>query len=85
MRPVPIPDRLVRANQIRQVIGAPGGDLLDAQVAPVEAVVENYSGSPLLSVRIQLEGDDLARLVAGEHVWLRMWGHIVPFEVEVGP
>lgn len=44
-----------------------------------------FDGVPLLSVRVVLEGDDLEKLQAGDHVWLRFWGHIVPFEIETGP
>jgi hypothetical protein len=85
VRPVPITDEMVTSRRQRIVVGAPGGDLLDGQVAPVEALVEQFGGAPLLSVRVVLEGDDLERLTRGEHVWLRFWGHMVPFEIEVGP
>lgn len=86
MRPVPIPDHLVTVHQKRVVVGAPGGDLLNSQVAPVEAVVEHFVGdAPMLSVRLQLEEGDLDSLRANPHIWLRFWGHMVPFEVECEP
>lgn len=92
MRPVPIPDLLVKPNQVRCVIGAPGGDLLDSEIEPVEAVVEAFSGvhadrpvSRLYSVRMKLEGDDLKKLQDGDHVWVHFWGVVVPFSADVGP
>lgn len=36
MRPVPIPDHLVRPGQIRRVLAPPSGDLCDPHVAPIE-------------------------------------------------
>jgi hypothetical protein len=85
MHPVPIPSSLVQPNQTRRVISAPGGDLLDTSVAPVEALVEDHQGSPLYSVRVQLDRGDLQRLNRGDKVWVRFWGVIPPFEIEVGP
>jgi len=39
MRPVPIPDELVPPWGERKVISPPDGDLLNEEIAPVEAIV----------------------------------------------
>lgn len=88
MRPTPIPDAEVWAGATRKVISPPDGDLTNPHIAPVEALVDRSpsTGAVNLSVRCELEGDDLAKLQAGGTVWLTFWGHMVPFAgTVVGP
>lgn len=84
MRPVPIPDELVGPTQRRVVISAPDGDLTSTSIAPVEALIEYFGGSPLYSVRVALEEDDLIALGRGSHVWVRFMGVMPVFDVELG-
>lgn len=84
MRPVPIPDELVGPTQRRVVIGPPNGDLTDSSIAPVEALLEHYQDAVLYSVRIALEPDDIIALGMGSHVWVKFWGVMPPFDVELG-
>ena len=85
MRPTPIPDHDIWAGAVRRVISPPGGDLTDPDIAPVEALVDRSpsTGAVNLSVRCELEGDDLAKLQAGGTVWLTFWGGMVPWAATV--
>lgn len=87
MRPTPIPDAEVWEGATRLVVAAPDGDLTNPDIAPVEALVDRApSGARNLSVRCELEDDDLAKLAAGGTVWLTFWSAMVPFAVSVvGP
>lgn len=84
MRPVPIPDDIIWEGAERKVFTAPGGDLLDPDIAPVEALVDFPTSPdvPVISVRIALEDGDLVNLAEGGHVWISMYGHLVPFSVD---
>lgn len=70
MRPTPIPDELVPPGMRRLVIAAPDGDLLNPDVAPVEALVSERNGQRVFATRWQLESGDLEMLTAGGYVWL---------------
>lgn len=85
MRPTPIPDAEVWEGAVRRVISPPDGDLTNPDIAPVEAVIDRSpsTGAVNLSVRMELEDDDLEKLAAGGMVWVTFWGHIVPFAVTV--
>jgi len=85
VRPTPIPDAEVWAGAERRVIAAPGGDLTDPEIAPVEALVDRSptTGAVNLSVRLVLEEGDLEKLAAGGTIWLTFWGHMVPWAVSV--
>lgn len=85
MRPTPIPDAEVWEGATRKVFAAPGGDLTDTQVAPVEALVDQSpaTGGMTASVRCVLEDDDLANLQAGGTVWLTFWGGMIPWAATV--
>lgn len=85
MRPTPIPDAEVWAGAVRRVFAAPGGDLTDADVAPVEALVDRSpkTGVINLSCRCVLEDGDLEKLAAGGVVWVTFWGAMVPWAVAV--
>lgn len=83
MRPVPIPDEVIWPGGRRLVMSAPNGDLLDPDIAPVEAIEEQVDGRRVLSVRCALEPGDLEKLAAGGHVWVSFWGGMPPFDVAV--
>lgn len=90
MRPAPIPAEAVWEGGRRIVVAAPGGDLADPTIAPVEAVIDQPDSLPQghkrLSVRCVLEPGDLDKLTAGGHVWISFYGYMVPFCVDVtGP
>lgn len=84
MRPVPIPDDVIWSGATRKVFSAPNGDLLDPEIAPVEAVIDfpRDPSTPVISVRCALEDGDLEKLAGGGHVWISFYGHIVPFSVD---
>lgn len=82
MRPVPIPDSLLREGQVRKVIGAPVGH--EDNVAPVEVIAEaDPTMGLVLSVRMVLEPEDVQRIALGErYVWLQVWGgQLQPFHL----
>jgi len=83
MRPTPIPDAEVWEGTVRRVISPPGGDLTNPDIAPVEALVDPAAAT--LSVRLVLEGDDLANLQAGAPIWLTFFGSMVPWAAIVAP
>ncbi|GEP38869.1 hypothetical protein NPS01_25320 [Nocardioides psychrotolerans] len=84
MRPTPIPDAEVWEGATRLVIAAPDGDLTNPDIAPVEALVDRGpSGARNLSVRCELEDDDLAKLAAGGTIWITFWGGMVPWSASV--
>ncbi len=85
MRPTPIPVEAVWPGARRIVMSAPGGDLTDPMVAPVEAVLDEPEslGGSRYSVRCTLEPGDLEKLADGGHVWISFYGAMVPFCVDV--
>lgn len=91
MRPVPIPAEAwaTKPRFVRSVIAAPGGDLTDEAIRPVEALagVEPFDGVDVTAIYVALrpEGDDLARLAGGALLWLRIIGApgLYPFAVYV--
>lgn len=85
MRPTPIPDAEVWDGAVRRVLTAPGGDLADPDIAPVEALIDRSpsTGAVNLSVRCVLEDGDLEKLQAGGTVWITFWGVMVPWMVTV--
>lgn len=86
MRPVPIDDVIVGLIPGRRIVVGPPGNDLELAIPPVEAMLEVLpSGSTALSVRCILEGDDLEKLKLGQSVWITFLGHMVPFDVRVGP
>lgn len=87
MRVTPIPDEAVWSGARRIVVGPPDGDPTGA-IRPVEAILDESPsmGVPALSVRCALEPGDLARLAAGECVWVSFYGGgMPPFSVDVQP
>lgn len=76
MRPSPIEndDKLPVQGATRQVIAPPGGDFTDPEVRAVECLTEVQKRPDGVLVRrwVKLipEGDDLARLVRGDPLWL---------------
>lgn len=71
MRPTPIPDEEVWPGTTRLTIAPPGGNFLDPEVSAVEALFETSSTRVnRYSVRLALEGDDLARFERGDPLWL---------------
>lgn len=87
MRPTIIPEQLIPEGYERLVIAAPGGDLLDPDIAPVEAVVgpSGVRDARQVSLRFQLEPGDLERLIAGGQVWVTVLGQLPPIAMRVGP
>lgn len=91
MRPALIPDSDIAEGSKRITIMPPGGSL-DSEVSPVEALLTGHPdyeiapGQPvkLFSIRCVLEDGDLAKLAAGEPVWITFFEHVVPFSVRVG-
>lgn len=71
MRPTPIPDEEVWPGTTRLTIAPPGGNFLDPEVSAVEALFETSTTRVnRYSVRLALEGDDLARFERGDPLWL---------------
>jgi hypothetical protein len=86
VRPTPIPDNEIWTGAQRVVFAAPNGDLTDAVIAPVEALVDRSpSGFTCASVRCALEPGDLEKLTAGGTVWVTFYGRMTPFSVDVLP
>jgi hypothetical protein len=87
MRPTPIPDHEIWEGATRKVILPPDGDMTNPDIAPVEALVDRSPslGSVRLSVRCELEDDDLHQLQAGGTVWITFWGGMVPWSTSVLP
>lgn len=84
MRPVPIPDEAVWEGGVRRVFAAPDGDLINPDIAAVEAIIdESLGGKPRISVRCALEEGDLEKLAGGGHVWISFYGGLLPFAVDV--
>lgn len=76
MRPIPIPDGVAEVNGGRRVIyTAPGGDMLDDDVRPVEAIViDDPVDLVQVAVLIELDDDDRAAAAAGLPIWLSFKG-----------
>jgi hypothetical protein len=90
MRPTPVPDDLLWEGSTRIVVAAPGGDLTDPDIAPVEAIAEVVSGVPglpdgtaALSIRLTPEEGDLAKLEAGGCLLLTVYGRLPVFTLTV--
>jgi hypothetical protein len=86
MRPTIIPEQLIPDGHKRIVVSPPDGDLMNPDIAPVEAVVSPLGAHTAFSVRCMLEEGDIERLQAGGFVWLTFVGGRMPiFRVQVGP
>lgn len=83
MRPAPIPAEAVWEGGERIVMGPPGGDLTDPDIASVEMIREELNGVPVFSARCILEPGDIELLQKGAPVWVTFYGHVVPFAVTV--
>lgn len=84
MRPIPIPDQMVPSWGKREVISPPDGDLLNEDIAPVEAIVsvDSEQGMVMYTLLIQIEEGDMDSLEAtGGRFLLTMGGAIVPFSL----
>lgn len=81
MRPVPIPEALVREGQVRKVIGAPPGH--EDTVGAVEVLAEASESGPVIAIRMVIDHDDVDRIARGyRYLWLQVWGdHLHPFHV----
>jgi hypothetical protein len=89
MIPVPIEQNDLWKGSKAVVISPPDGDLTNDEIRAVEAVVDqpdSFDGAWRYSMKLELEEGDIEKLLDGGHVWLSMWGHVVPFAVDVkGP
>lgn len=86
MRPIPIPDECVGPGMKRYVISAPGGDLTDDHVRPVEALAGIVDGAARICVLVAFEPGELVRAMAMPQpaVWLTMLTNQIPaLSVEV--
>lgn len=83
MRPGPIPDRDLAHGGQRRTFGAPAGH--EDTIRPVEVLCRDGDPAPTYSMRIELEDGDLERLADQGHLWLTMWGAVVPFTFDVDP
>jgi len=92
MKPIPLPsDVELSIDQVRRVIAAPNGSLIDDNIRPVEAVVEPVNlGTEeqqvlaiQLTVCIGLEDDDIFKLLEAGHFYLSFIGHVVPFNLRM--
>jgi acyl CoA:acetate/3-ketoacid CoA transferase beta subunit len=85
VRPIPIHEADVWEGGRRIVYAAPNGSLTDDHIRPVEAIVDRLTttGGKRVCVKVQLEEGDLDKLTAGGHVWLSMYGGLVPFCFDV--
>lgn len=84
MRPLPIPDDMVPPWGERQVIAPPDGDLLNEEIAPVEAIVSIDKDQQMVmyTMLIQIEPGDMDSLEAtGGKFLLTMGGAVVPFSL----
>lgn len=87
MRVIPIPDGAVWEGGERVVIGPPDGDPT-GEIRAVEAIVDVSASTGIrrFSMCCALEEGDLEKLAAGGHVWVTLYGHMIPFSVDVtGP
>ena len=90
MRAAPIPREVAWPHSVRQVIGAPDGDLTgESGIEPVEVIIDAVeiggSGWPRFNIRIVLDDDEVARIVAGHRViWLSQLGRqLHPFQMSL--
>lgn len=87
MRPTTIPDEQVdiHPGSVRGVLAAPGGDLTDPNVAPIEVLFDQVQDGAAgrVLVRLALEDGDLPKLAAGGNVWLVFYGPIPMFGLDV--
>jgi hypothetical protein len=86
MRPIPIPAELVWPGAERKVIAPPDGDLANAEISPVETVVDlvriNDGVAQRFHILVQLDDGDLDRLVSfRDRFWLVFYGVIPVFDV----
>lgn len=49
MRPIPVPDGMVRPGYERKVLAGPDGDLTSDDVAPLEVLVSVIEGLPVMT------------------------------------
>jgi len=82
-----IPDDEVLPIGKRIVVGPPPGHDVTGDIRAAEAMVWRTDDveAPRYSFRVELEDDDLARLTAGEPVWLTFLGGVMPFYVLAEP
>ncbi|WP_367128313.1 hypothetical protein [Saccharothrix sp. HUAS TT1] len=90
MRPTSIPAEAVWSGGKRVVLAAPDGDLTNPDIQPLEVIVDQVQiGDQAVNrfnVRCALEPGDLEKLTAGGHVWVSLYGAMVPMCVDVtGP
>jgi len=98
VRPVPVPAiaRALHPEDRPKVIAAPSGDLLDEDIAPVEALTgtlmlgvtpgPTVHAAPLIRLYLRPEGDDLDILREGGTIELTLLTAALPvFEVDVLP
>lgn len=82
MRPTPIDAELIPPGYRRVVVAAPGGDLMDDHIAPVEALRSDTEST--WTMRLVLEDGELEKLQRGAAVFLFIQAqHLSPFAVEV--
>ncbi len=80
MRPSIIPDEEVVALGATRATIMPPHDDLDSGISPVEVLRDVVDGVDVIRIRLVPEDGDLARLEAGEPLWLTWYSSIlVPF------
>ena len=67
------------------VLSAPGGDLLDNEVRPVEAILVEEDGTRQFLCKVVLEDGDLDRLAAGVPIWISFSHAMVPWSIYLDP
>ena len=85
MIPTSIPDEEIWEGAIRRIILPPDGDMLNDEIRSVEALLDrpgSMGGVIRYCMRMELEPGELETLQMGGHIWIGMWGGIVPFVME---
>lgn len=83
MIPMVIEDNEVWEGARHRIISPPDGDLDNEKIGPVDAVIDLVDGTPRFNMKLRFEEGELERLQNGGHIWVSMWGHVVPWCAQV--
>jgi hypothetical protein len=83
VRPTPIPADEIPEGCRTLILTAPDGDLMNAEIAPIEVLIDQQPEGPAIRCRMVLEDDDIEAIEAGARVfWFTLWGdHFHVFEM----
>ena len=84
MTPTTISDDQILDGTKRMVIGPPKDRDLTGDIRAVEMCVELDENSvPKFSARFVATDEERQRIADGSPIWLTLWGHVVPFSLDL--